>query len=154
MLFVKASPLVCACAVSWTPPPPPICTSQVKRLTILIPKLETELSKCAMQSESADKRIDELSARLADMSGKSTSPAAADVERLEQLKRSLATDEKELARITKVVDAIGAEITTLQTRVLEAGGNRLKAAKTKAEKADSDVNDAVRARVVGLVVVP
>ncbi len=115
-------------------------------MTTAIPKLEMELSKCSMQAESVAKRIDELAARLADMSGKTSSPAEADVARLEQLKRSLAVDEKDLAKISKIVDALGAEIATLQAKVLEAGGNRLKAAKSKAETVGERLNEAVSAR--------
>jgi hypothetical protein len=128
----------------------------VKRLTALIPKLETELSKlgeskagttatgplacvppcpleaflilarfprrgtsphmclcwafcfngcatAAMQAASVTKRIEELASRVAEQASRAAAaPSAADVERLEDLQRTLATDERDMQRTVKV----------------------------------------------------
>jgi hypothetical protein len=57
---------------------------------------------------------------------------------------ALAADEREMQRTLKVVETLETEIAALQTKVLEAGGNRLKAAKAKAEAMGERLNEAVR----------
>jgi hypothetical protein len=61
--------------------------------------------------------------------------------------RQLEKDSKAMAKTASVADTRAAEITELQSKVLEAGGTRLKQAKARAEAAGAQLDEAVR-RVV------
>ncbi len=56
-----------------------------------------------MQAASVTKRIEELASRVAEQASRAAAaPSAADVERLEDLQRTLATDERDMQRTVKV----------------------------------------------------
>lgn len=141
---------------------------QLRQLEARIPALELEISKHQLVIGNSGKRIEELNARVAELSSKSGPSAdeqAALIVRVtcfcvmfgcqlsprllclgfryQALKKRLGKQECALDSAKAATSQLEAEISELQRKVLEAGGNRLKQAKSKAEAANSRLNDAV-----------
>ena len=119
------------------------CVWQLKRVTVVIPKLEVDISKTRMVHENSDTRIAELTARQAELSSKA-GPSDEEELALQAMQKRLIKQESLLTKAVAAASRLEGEISELQKKVLEAGGTRLKQAKAKAEQANTKLNDAVR----------
>ncbi|XP_058082082.1 structural maintenance of chromosomes protein 4 isoform X2 [Magnolia sinica] len=100
---------------------------------------EMELAKSQKEIDSLNTQHDYIEKQL-DSLKVASQPRREELDRLEELNRIISFEEKELERLTKGSKKLHEKASELQTKIENAGGERLKNQKLKVEKIQSDIN--------------
>ncbi|KAG8929532.1 hypothetical protein FRC02_005473, partial [Tulasnella sp. 418] len=105
---------------------------QMEELKKKLPKIDMSISKVQLDIQTGEKRIAEAKKRVKELQSQSK-PDAGDVRRISQLDAEIATATKELDKIQKSASAIESEIQSLQNKILDIGGVRMRSQKSKVD---------------------
>jgi structural maintenance of chromosome 4 len=96
------------------------------------PKIDTRLQKLELEISSIDRNITDARKRIKELETEQrTTPA--DKSRVNSLEKSVTSAEKEIAKLHAETADIEAEIKTLQDKIMEIGGVRLRSQKAKVD---------------------
>ncbi|ODN78385.1 hypothetical protein L202_04024 [Cryptococcus amylolentus CBS 6039] len=116
-----------------------------------LPQIEMEMSKIELDVATSGKRVEEAERRLAELQSESK-PIAADEKRIKELDAEIASLTKETDKLRTKSSAINDELKSLQEKILEVGGVRLRAIQSKVATTKCLVdlaNDAITKAEVG-----
>ncbi|WVQ75201.1 hypothetical protein IAR50_004812 [Cryptococcus sp. DSM 104548] len=116
-----------------------------------LPQIEMEMSKIELDVATSGKRVEEAEKRLAELQSESK-PIAADEKRIKELDAEIASLTKETDKLRTKSSAINDELKSLQEKILEVGGVRLRAIQSKVATTKGLVdlaNDAITKAEVG-----
>ncbi|KAF9515941.1 hypothetical protein BS47DRAFT_1391255 [Hydnum rufescens UP504] len=97
-----------------------------------LPKVDMAISKAELDIRTADKWIMEAEKRIKELNAHSK-PNASDVKRIKALEAEIASSTAEVEKLREKSGAIESDISTLQDKILEIGGVRLRSQKSKVE---------------------
>ncbi|OVA16089.1 RecF/RecN/SMC [Macleaya cordata] len=101
--------------------------------------LEMELAKSQKQVSSLNEQYSYIEKQLDSLKAASQ-PRKEELDRLEELKNIISAEEKELERLTKGSKKLKEKALELQSKIENAGGERLKKQKSKVNKIQSDID--------------
>ncbi|XP_054803249.1 structural maintenance of chromosomes protein 4 [Prosopis cineraria] len=101
--------------------------------------LEMELAKAQKEVDSLNSQHSYIEKQLASLEA-SSQPKKDELDRLEQLKKIISTEELEISKLTDGSKQLKEEALKLQRNIENAGGERLKLQKSKVEKIQSDID--------------
>jgi chromosome segregation ATPase len=121
-------------------------TAEIRELDKALPKLATRICKLDMEAAAAATTHEQLLARLKSASAAGASqPNAADVKALEAMAAGVAALEVESARLSAVSSRLEAEVAGLQKQILEFGGEKVRRAKARTERASEALEAVIKA---------
>ncbi|KAH2988618.1 hypothetical protein KXW58_005904 [Aspergillus fumigatus] len=97
-----------------------------------IPRVETKIQKIMIEIESANRSLADAQRRVKELSV-AHKPSKADANQAEQLEAQIAALEEEIEDLRAQKGGIEEEIQTLQNKIMEVGGVRLRSQKAKVE---------------------
>ncbi|WVR08284.1 hypothetical protein IAU60_005331 [Kwoniella sp. DSM 27419] len=103
---------------------------EVASLKKRVPEIEIELEKIELDVQTAKRRIEEAEKRLTELKSQSK-PDAADEKRIKTLDAEIASLTKETDKLKEKSSVISEQIKSLQNKILEVGGVRLRAIQSK-----------------------
>ncbi|KAK2994629.1 hypothetical protein RJ640_025683 [Escallonia rubra] len=118
------------------------CADAVRRYQAL----EKAISLLEMESAKSQREIDSLNSqevyleKQLDSLKAASEPKKDELDRLQELGRSVSKEEKEISRLTEGSKQLKQKALELQSRIENAGGERLKAQKSKVNKIQSDID--------------
>lgn len=101
--------------------------------------LEMELAKSQKEIESLNSQHEYLLNQL-DSLKDASEPSKAELARIEELKKIITEEEKEINRLTKGSKQLKEKVLELQNKIENAGGERLKSQKAKVNKIQNDID--------------
>ncbi|OXG87424.1 hypothetical protein C345_03199 [Cryptococcus neoformans A2-102-5] len=104
--------------------------AEVVSLKRRLPEIEMEMEKIELDVSTATKRIVEAAKRLSELKSQSK-PDAADEKRIKALDAEIASLTKETDKLREKSSSINDDIKSLQNKILEVGGVRLRAIQSK-----------------------
>ncbi|OXG25339.1 hypothetical protein C367_03158 [Cryptococcus neoformans Ze90-1] len=104
--------------------------AEVVSLKRRLPEIEMEMEKIELDVSTASKRIVEAEKRLSELKSQSK-PDAADEKRIKALDAEIASLTKETDKLREKSSSINDDIKSLQNKILEVGGVRLRAIQSK-----------------------
>ncbi|WWD20077.1 hypothetical protein CI109_104551 [Kwoniella shandongensis] len=104
--------------------------AEVASLKKRLPEIEIGMEKIELDVQTAGKRIAEAEKRLAELQSQSK-PDAADEKRIKTLDSEIASLTKETDKLREKSSVISEQIKSLQNKILEVGGVRLRAIQSK-----------------------
>ncbi|UOH82309.1 hypothetical protein LQV05_005006 [Cryptococcus neoformans] len=104
--------------------------AEVVSLKRRLPEIEMEMEKIELDVSTATKRIVEAEKRLSELKSQSK-PDAADEKRIKALDAEIASLTKETDKLREKSSSINDDIKSLQNKILEVGGVRLRAIQSK-----------------------
>ncbi|KAI3898016.1 hypothetical protein MKX03_027551 [Papaver bracteatum] len=104
----------------------------ISRLEMELAKSQKQVSSLREQHVYIEKQLDSLKA--------ASQPKQEELDRLEELKSVISAEEKELERLTKGSKKLKEKALNLQSKIENAGGERLKKQKTKVNQIQSDID--------------
>ena len=104
-----------------------------------IPKLETKAQKIGLELSSFDKNIADAQRRIQEL-GAEQSSSKSDKTRMTALEKTIATAEKEIGKLHADMAGIEEEIKSLQDKIMEIGGVKLRTQKAKVDGLKSQID--------------
>ncbi|KAK3188084.1 hypothetical protein Dsin_027645 [Dipteronia sinensis] len=104
-----------------------------------IKRLEMELAKCQKEIESLNSEHGYLEKQLDSLEAASQ-PKRDEIDRLEELKKIISAEEKEIEQLIQGSKQLKVKAVELQSKIENAGGEKLKAQKLKVDKIQSDID--------------
>ncbi|KAK3212684.1 hypothetical protein Dsin_017390 [Dipteronia sinensis] len=104
-----------------------------------IKRLEMELAKCQKEIESLNSEHGYLEKQLDSLEAASQ-PKRDEINRLEELKKIISAEEKEIEQLIQGSKQLKAKAVEFQSKIENAGGEKLKAQKLKVNKIQSDID--------------
>lgn len=98
-----------------------------------IPEIEMNISKTKMAVRAGKKRIEEAQRRIHELKGQNKQPQGDDIKRIGILEASIQKLTEELWALEEKRDKIQSDIKSLQDKILEVGGVRLRSQQVKVE---------------------
>ncbi|KAL4353129.1 hypothetical protein GQ457_06G042040 [Hibiscus cannabinus] len=105
----------------------------------VVAELEMEIAKSQKEVDSLKSEYKYLEKQLDSLEAASR-PKQDEISRLEELKKIISTEEKEIDRIIQGSKKLKEKASDLQNKIENAGGERLKTQKSKVEKIQSDID--------------
>ncbi|KAK9039483.1 hypothetical protein V6N11_014683 [Hibiscus sabdariffa] len=105
----------------------------------VVAELEMEIAKSQKEVDSLNSEYKYLEKQLDSLEAASR-PKQDEISRLEELKKIISTEEKEIDRIIQGSKKLKEKASDLQNKIENAGGERLKTQKSKVEKIQSDID--------------
>ncbi|XP_020526509.1 structural maintenance of chromosomes protein 4 isoform X1 [Amborella trichopoda] len=102
-------------------------------------RLEMELAKARMEIDGLNAQYSDIEKQLDSLKAASH-PRKDELERLAELDKTIAVEEKELERLLKGSKNLKEKASELQNKIENAGGDRLKKQKSKVDKLQSDID--------------
>nr|XP_019043245.1 hypothetical protein I302_07819 [Kwoniella bestiolae CBS 10118]OCF22175.1 hypothetical protein I302_07819 [Kwoniella bestiolae CBS 10118] len=103
---------------------------EVRQLRKRIPEIEIQLEKVELDVQTQRKRIEEGEKRLKELISQAK-PDAADEKRIKQLESEISTLTKETDKLREKSSSINEQIKSLQNKILDVGGVKLRAIQSK-----------------------
>ncbi|KAK0583746.1 hypothetical protein LWI29_002474 [Acer saccharum] len=104
----------------------------IKRLEMELAKSQKEIESLNSEHGYLEKQLDSLEA--------ASQPKRDEIDRLEELKKIISTEEKEIEQLIQGSKQLKAKAVELQSKIENAGGEKLKAQKLKVDKIQSDID--------------
>jgi structural maintenance of chromosome 4 len=104
-----------------------------------IPRIETKIQKIMIEIESANRSLADAQRRVKELSVAHT-PSKADANQAAQLEAQITTLEEEIEDLRAQKSGIEEEIQTLQNKIMEVGGVRLRSQKAKVDGLKEQIN--------------
>ncbi|KAI3665873.1 hypothetical protein L6452_44508 [Arctium lappa] len=101
--------------------------------------LEMELAKSQKEIESLNSQHEYLAKQLDSLKA-AAAPSKAELSRLKELAKIIAEEEKEINRLTEGSKQLKEKVLELQSKIENAGGERLKSQKAKVNKIQNDID--------------
>ncbi|GMI99235.1 ARABIDOPSIS THALIANA STRUCTURAL MAINTENANCE OF CHROMOSOME 4 [Hibiscus trionum] len=105
----------------------------------VVAELEMEIAKSQKEVDSLNSEYKYLEKQLDSLEAASR-PKQDEINRLEELKKIISTEEKEIDRLIQGSKKLKEKASDLQNKIENAGGERLKKQKSKVEKIQSDID--------------
>lgn len=109
------------------------CEATLERLAKQIPHLEMRQQKVNMDLTTFTTRITDAEKRLKELRGSSNLPDAGDAARVKTLEGEIRATEAEMAKVQTKADEIEEAIKSLEKKILDVGGSKLLAQKSKVD---------------------
>ncbi|KAF8586245.1 RecF/RecN/SMC protein [Ramaria rubella] len=104
-----------------------------------VPKIEMDIHKVELDIQTSSKRIDEATKRVQELKSQ-TKPDVGDLSRISTLDKDITTSTAELERLRESAKVIEDAIQALENKILEVGGAKLLAQKSKVDGVKLHIN--------------
>ncbi|KAI0998292.1 Structural maintenance of chromosomes protein 4 [Podosphaera aphanis] len=117
-----------------------ILESALRDLDDQIPRLDTNIRKTILELESSSKNLEDAKRRIHELS-KEHQPSKIDASRKESLKKDIVKTNSEIEQLLGETASVEREIKELQDKIMEIGGEKLRAQKAKVDATKGEIDD-------------